>query len=88
MVDADDEEADDTRYIQGTGEDDEVKNSTSPNNISSLKISHFRALIVQLIILVLDLTPLHSICFVKILVSKGRLKKCRNPAETRISVAK
>lgn len=34
MVDADDEEADDTRYIQGAGEDDEVKNCINSNNIS------------------------------------------------------
>ena len=35
LVDADDEEADDTHYVQGTGEDDEVKNSINWKNISS-----------------------------------------------------
>lgn len=39
MVDADDEEADDTRYTQGTGDDDEVKNTGNSNNISSYNIA-------------------------------------------------
>lgn len=32
LVDADDEEADDTHYVQGAGEDDEVKNSIYLSN--------------------------------------------------------
>lgn len=52
LVDADDEEADDTHYVQGAGEDDEVKETGLSQGMfqlhSSLKNVNLKALTMKL----------------------------------------